>query len=60
MPEAVTAEVPIGLVVLQARFTGQLLLPDAMAQEVGLTERLPDICAKLAETVQALVMAPVV
>ena len=55
---AVIAEVPIGFVVLQVRFTLQLLLPEEIVQEGDAGVSVPNI--NVAETVQALVIVPVV
>ena len=62
IPFAVMAEVPIGLVVDQDRFTLQLLAPEAMVQVEVAGVRVPVIWiwVKLAITVQAPVIAPVV
>ena len=58
IPVAVIAEVPIGFVVLQVRFTLQLLLPEEIVQEGDAGVSVPNI--NVAETVQALVIVPVV
>ncbi len=43
IPEAVIAEVASGLTVFQVRFVVQLLLPEAIVQDEGEAERVPDI-----------------
>jgi hypothetical protein len=56
----VTAEVPIGFVVVQVKVWVQLLPPEAMVQEEDEGVRVPDICKNVAVTVQLPVIAPVV
>ena len=59
-PSRVTAEVPIGLVVVQEKFILHELAPEEMAQELEDEVRVPVICEKVAVTVQFPVIAPVV
>ena len=56
MPVAVTAEVPIGLVVVQVRVVLQLLAPAVIVQEEVAGVRVPDIRAKVAVRLLATVM----
>ena len=58
----IAAGIACGFVMLQFKFTEQLLAPDAMVQDGEDGVRVPDMESgeKLAVTVQLLVIAPVV
>ena len=58
IPNAVTAEVAIGFVVFQVRFTAQLLAPEAIVHDGAEEESVPYM--KVTETEQFPVIAPVV
>ena len=59
-PSRVTAEVPIGLVVVQEKFILHELAPEAIVQELAAEVSVPDMALKVAVTVQFPVIAPVV